>query len=268
MRACLVVLCLFALAGTASGAGEGIDSGKRDVALFVNTDGSLNMDAIRRSGYQGNLDINDFDVTFDPVTGQPVFQPSGTRAAEDDPDDIYWVNSISPSVPSVGDSVYAATACSGNLKVVVGFKWPDVLSPITSLPGTVNCPQIPFQFKRIYSDGPEKKAEMSRKRYPFEEIVRMLRQSDVELSSGATTRQVARKLAINSPCRYKKEGVRFPVERESALLADDTGLGRTVQTVSAVCRLSHSELICNRECRQSSLRYKSPAEIEMMTKPT
>ncbi len=79
---------------------------------------------------------------------------------------------------------------------------------------------------------------------------------------------VPQKQAINSPCKYKKEDVRFLMERESALMADDIGLGKTVKTAFAVCRLSHIELLCNCKCRHSSSGYQSPAEYEMMTKPT
>ncbi len=44
---------------------------------------------------------------------------------------------------------------------------------------------------------------MSRKRYTVEAIVRMLRVSEVELASGSTVKQVARKLGINEQTYYR-----------------------------------------------------------------
>ena len=43
-----------------------------------------------------------FESAIDPATGQPVFRPASPAAPADDPDDIYWDNSISPSVAGVG----------------------------------------------------------------------------------------------------------------------------------------------------------------------
>jgi len=44
---------------------------------------------------------------------------------------------------------------------------------------------------------------MSRKRYTVEAIVRMLRASEVELSSGSTVKQVSKKLGINEQTYYR-----------------------------------------------------------------
>ena len=44
---------------------------------------------------------------------------------------------------------------------------------------------------------------MSRKRYTVEAIVRMLRASEVELASGSTVKQVAKKLGINEQTYYR-----------------------------------------------------------------
>jgi putative transposase len=44
---------------------------------------------------------------------------------------------------------------------------------------------------------------MSRKRYTVEAIVRMLRQAEVELSTGSTVKQAARKLGINEQTYYR-----------------------------------------------------------------
>ena len=44
---------------------------------------------------------------------------------------------------------------------------------------------------------------MGRKRYTIEAIVRMLRQAEVELASGSTVKQVAKKLGINEQTYYR-----------------------------------------------------------------
>ena len=70
---------------------------------------------------------------------------------------------------------------------------------------------------------------MGRKRYTVEVIVRMLREAEVELSAGATIKQVAKKLGINEQTyyRWRKEygGIRMDqahrlkeLERENARL--------------------------------------------------
>ena len=70
---------------------------------------------------------------------------------------------------------------------------------------------------------------MSRKRYTVESIVRMLREAEVEVASGLTVTQVAKKLGINQQTyyRWRKEygGLRMDqahrlkeLERENARL--------------------------------------------------
>ena len=70
---------------------------------------------------------------------------------------------------------------------------------------------------------------MGRKRYTVESIVRMLREAEVELSTGCTIKQVAKKLGINEQTyyRWRKEygGLRMDqahrlkeLERENARL--------------------------------------------------
>lgn len=44
---------------------------------------------------------------------------------------------------------------------------------------------------------------MARKRYTVEAIVRMLREAEVELASGTTIKQVAKKLGINEQTYYR-----------------------------------------------------------------
>ncbi|MCX6830373.1 MAG: dockerin type I domain-containing protein [candidate division Zixibacteria bacterium] len=73
----------------------------RSVAEFLTPDGRFDLEATRRSGYQGSLDMKGFESAIDSATGQPIFRPSGTAAAADNPDDIYWDNGISPCIPGV-----------------------------------------------------------------------------------------------------------------------------------------------------------------------
>ncbi|MCP4685729.1 MAG: hypothetical protein GY867_09825 [bacterium] len=51
-----------------------------------------------------------------------MFRPSGTGEAADHPDDIYWDNSLSPSVAGIGGSVYAATVYNSQLVVGGDFQ--------------------------------------------------------------------------------------------------------------------------------------------------
>ena len=71
------------------------------VSKFLTSDGRFDLEAMRTSGYQGALDMEGFQASIDPITGQPIFQPLGTQELADDPDDIYWDNSISPCFPGV-----------------------------------------------------------------------------------------------------------------------------------------------------------------------
>jgi len=62
-----------------------------------------------------------FASTNDPLMGQPLFQRSATHETADDPDDIYWDNSLSPSLPGVDGSVQALTVFDGKLIAGGGF---------------------------------------------------------------------------------------------------------------------------------------------------
>jgi len=94
---------------------------KTSVGEFLTSDGRFNLEAARRSGYQGSLDLEGFESVIDSNTGQPIFKPSGTADAplRDDPDDIYWDNTISPSIPGVNGSIRAVTVFN-NLLIVGG----------------------------------------------------------------------------------------------------------------------------------------------------
>lgn len=90
----------------------------RDAGEFLKPDGQIDMDAIRRSGYQGSLNTKGFSSTFDSLTQQPILRP---LSPVDHPDDIYWDNSISPSIPGVAGEVFAM-AVYGN-KLIVGGRF-------------------------------------------------------------------------------------------------------------------------------------------------
>ena len=94
---------------------------KRSIGEFVSPDGCIDFEAVRKSGYQGTLDLKGFDVGIDPKTGEPLVQVSASSASPSDPDDIYWDNSISPSLLGVDGTVYALAVYDSNLIAAGGF---------------------------------------------------------------------------------------------------------------------------------------------------
>jgi len=82
----------------------------------------LDADAARRSSYSGPLDVEGFVPTIDPATGAPVFRAALPLAPADYPDDIYWDNRISPSVPGVSGTVRAVAVYNGQLIVGGSFE--------------------------------------------------------------------------------------------------------------------------------------------------
>ena len=87
----------------------------RSVEDFIDSDGRFDLDAIRTSGYKGSLNLDEFDVLLDPIRNEPIVRPSVAKPQRDDPDDIYWDNSISPSFPGTSDDVDALTVYNGQL---------------------------------------------------------------------------------------------------------------------------------------------------------
>ena len=114
----------------------------KSIGEFLTPDGQFDLEAARRSGYEGSLDMEGFRSAIDPTTGQPVFQPSMMAAPTDDPDDIYWDNSISPSVAGVGGTVYAATVYNAQLVVGGNFQVAEdvIANYIASWDGTAWSP--------------------------------------------------------------------------------------------------------------------------------
>ena len=76
---------------------------------FVTPDGRFDIEVVRASGYQGALDIEGLNIALNPVTGEPIVRQNTKLSPSDHPDDIYWDNSISPSIPGV-DGVVRALA--------------------------------------------------------------------------------------------------------------------------------------------------------------
>ncbi|PKK82979.1 MAG: hypothetical protein CVT49_10975 [candidate division Zixibacteria bacterium HGW-Zixibacteria-1] len=87
------------------------------VGTFLTADGQFDLEAARQSGYQGSLDMEGFESAIDPATGQPLFHPASPA---DDPDDIYWDNNTSPSIPGVEDQVQAMAIYNGSI-IIAGF---------------------------------------------------------------------------------------------------------------------------------------------------
>ena len=111
---------LLSISGKAAdSADDSVD--KRSIEEFVTPDGRIDLEAVRKSGYQGTLDLKGFDVGIDPKTGEPLVQVSASSASPSDPDDIYWDNNISPSIPGVNGTVRAVVVYDSNLIVAGEF---------------------------------------------------------------------------------------------------------------------------------------------------
>jgi len=94
----------------------------RSISDFVTPDGRIDFEAARSSGYEGPLNLDGAGVQFDPRTGAPRVRQSAAFTPTDDPDDIYWDNRISPSVPGVDGDFRAVTVYDGQLVVGGGFQ--------------------------------------------------------------------------------------------------------------------------------------------------
>ncbi len=83
----------------------------RGLGEFLTPDGRFDLEAARRSGYQGALDMKGFESAFDTSSGQPVFRPASPASPNDDPNDVYW----SPLGSGMNNEVHALTVYNGNL---------------------------------------------------------------------------------------------------------------------------------------------------------
>lgn len=82
---------------------------------FLDENGRFDLNAVRKSNYQGPLNLDGMQIGIDPFTGAPMVSSKSTMVA--DPDNIYWNNSISPSMPGVDADISAMTIFQGNLIV-------------------------------------------------------------------------------------------------------------------------------------------------------
>ncbi|HVP07260.1 MAG TPA: hypothetical protein VMS71_05405, partial [Candidatus Acidoferrum sp.] len=119
MRKLTLFLCLSILTFAATGV-LAADTG-RNIREFVTDSGRIDLNAIRASGYQGALDLKGVNLRVDPKTGAPLVDQSPGQAPADNPDDVYWDNSISPSIPGLSGIARAMTVYSGMLVVGGAF---------------------------------------------------------------------------------------------------------------------------------------------------
>ncbi|MFC1552522.1 T9SS type A sorting domain-containing protein [Candidatus Latescibacterota bacterium] len=89
-------------------------SGKR-IGEFLTPDGHFDMEAARRTGFQNSLDMKGYKSKIDITAGQPVFRPTVSASTAEEPDDIYWDNSMSSSISRVDSLVIALTTYDGKL---------------------------------------------------------------------------------------------------------------------------------------------------------
>ena len=64
----------------------------KKVSDFITSENSINLDKIRKSGYEGPLDLSGYDVVINPHTGEPQICNSVIKSNNDDPDD--WMPAI------------------------------------------------------------------------------------------------------------------------------------------------------------------------------
>lgn len=69
----------------------------RSIGEFLTSEGKFDLDAVRRSGYQGTLDFQGADLRVDPRSGAPFVLASRSHAPASIPDDIYWANGFAAS---------------------------------------------------------------------------------------------------------------------------------------------------------------------------
>ena len=75
-------------------------SKSKDISEFTLPDGRFDFEKIRQSRYQGAVDLEALVVNVDPNTGEPLVTSSSPSLTSSSADNIYWDNSISPSIQS------------------------------------------------------------------------------------------------------------------------------------------------------------------------
>jgi hypothetical protein len=81
----------------------------------------VDLEMIRKSGYQGPLNWEGYQIQLDPVTGEPMIRSPRVTSSMDHPDDVYWDNTVSPSIPGVDGYVMAMTTYNGLLIIGGSF---------------------------------------------------------------------------------------------------------------------------------------------------
>ena len=119
----VTIICPFLLIYSVALAEPPVDAGKidsaakispaRSISDFLTPGGRFDLKAVQSSGYHGPLDLKGVAIGFDPSTGQPIVRASAFQASSEDPDDIYWDNGISPSLPGLDNGVCALTVYDG-----------------------------------------------------------------------------------------------------------------------------------------------------------
>jgi hypothetical protein len=67
----------------------------RSVEDFLTPDGRFDLKAIRASGYQGPLDLKEFDMRMEPHSGEPILSPYANARIFSHPDDTFWTDKFS-----------------------------------------------------------------------------------------------------------------------------------------------------------------------------
>ena len=87
----------------------------RNICEFLAPNGRFDLEAARRTCFQGSLNVNGFESGIDAATGQHFFRTAAKASTAGHPDDIYWDNSMSSSLPGVNWYVVALTVYDGKL---------------------------------------------------------------------------------------------------------------------------------------------------------
>ncbi|MGB2989770.1 MAG: hypothetical protein WBC98_07395, partial [Candidatus Zixiibacteriota bacterium] len=93
----------------------------KSVGDFLTPERRVDLEKIRKSGYQGRLNWEGYHIQLDPITGEPTIRSQQVTSSKDDPDDVYWDNTVSPSIPGVDGYVYAMTTYNGLLIIGGSF---------------------------------------------------------------------------------------------------------------------------------------------------
>jgi hypothetical protein len=87
----------------------------RNIGEFLTHDGRFDLEMARRTGFQGSLNVDGFKSSIDTATYQHIFRPAVSASTAENPDDIYWDNSMSSSLPGVNGDISALTVYDGKL---------------------------------------------------------------------------------------------------------------------------------------------------------